>query len=66
MNQRLYDYINITDLKDMLNKSNKLYANNIAYKIREEQGKYKTFTYTEVMNMINAIRHSTYRHGIKR
>ena len=29
--------LEIKDLKDMLNKTKKLYANNIAYKIRKKQ-----------------------------
>ena len=33
MSERLYDYMKITDLKDMLKKSGKKYADKIAYKI---------------------------------
>ena len=32
MSNRLYDYLEISDLKDMLNKTKKLYANRPAYK----------------------------------
>ena len=39
MSERLYDYIEITDLKDMLNKSGKVYADKIAYKIKIEKNK---------------------------
>ena len=39
--ERLYKYIEITDLKDMLKKSGQKYGKNIAYKIRKEEGKYK-------------------------
>ena len=32
MSERLYNYIEITDLKDMLNKTRKLYEQKAAYK----------------------------------
>ena len=34
MNKRIYDYLEIKDLKDMLNKTEKSYANRPAYKIK--------------------------------
>ena len=40
MDKILYDYLKITDLKDMLNKTRDLYATRPAYKIRLENGKY--------------------------
>ena len=45
MSKRIYDYLKINDLKDMLNKTEKLYANRIAYKIKIEEGKYQTYTH---------------------
>ena len=42
MNKKIYDYLEIKDLKDMLNKTGKLYAKRPAYKIKVENGKYKT------------------------
>ena len=39
----LYEYIEISDLKDMLEKSGELYGENIAYKIKNDD-KYITFT----------------------
>ena len=55
MNKRIYDYLEIKDLKDMLNKTEKSYANSPAYKIKIEEGKYKVYTHKEVRNMINAL-----------
>lgn len=64
MQEKLYDYLKITDLKDMLNKTNKLYGNNIAYKIKKE-GKYITFTHTEVRKMIDSIGTALINMGLK-
>ena len=65
MSERLYKYLEITDLKDMLNKTNKLYGEKTAYKIKIEDQKYKTFTHTEVRNMIDAIGTSLISMGLK-
>ena len=55
MGERLYEYMKITDLKDMLDKSGKKYGEKIAYKIKIEKEKYKTFTHKEVRQMINYL-----------
>jgi len=55
MEERLYDYIKITDLKDMLNKTKNLYGNKIAYKIKNEDKTYTTFTHKRVRDMIDAL-----------
>ena len=55
MNERLYNYIEITDLKDMLNKTRKLYEQKVAYKIRMEENKYKVITHEEVRNMVDCL-----------
>ncbi len=55
MEERLYEYMEITDLKDMLNKSGEKYGEKIAYKIKIEKEKYKTFTHKEVRQMINSL-----------
>ena len=41
MSERLYDYLKVTDLKDMLNKTKEMYGEKSAYKIRVEEEKYK-------------------------
>ncbi len=55
MGEKLFEYKEITDLKDMLNKSGKEFGEKIAYKIKIEKGKYKTFTHKEVRKMINNL-----------
>ena len=65
MNKRLYDYMKITDLKDMLKKSGKEYANKIAYQIKIEEGKYKKITHKEVREMIDALGTALINMGLK-
>ncbi len=65
MDKRLYNYLQITDLKDMLKKTGELYGEKIAYKIKIEKGKYKTFTHSEVRNMIDALGTSLIKMGLK-
>ncbi len=52
--ERLYKYIEITDLKDMLKKSGGKYGEKIAYKIRQENG-YKEITHSEVRKMVDGL-----------
>lgn len=65
MNKRIYDYLKINDLKDMLNKTGKLYAEKPAYKIKVEEGKYQVYTHKEVRNMINALGTALINLGLK-
>ena len=65
MNKRIYDYLEIEDLKDMLNKTGKLYAEKPAYKIKVEEGKYQVYTHKEVRDMINALGTSLINLGLK-
>ena len=55
MNKRIYDYLEIKNLKDMLNKTGKLYADRPAFRIKVEEGKYKIYTHKEVRDMINNL-----------
>ena len=52
--ERLYKYIEITDLKDMLKKSGEKYGEKKAYKIRQENG-YKEITHNEVRKMVDGL-----------
>ena len=52
--ERLYKYIEITDLKDMLKKSGEKYGEKIAYKIRQENG-YKEITHNELRKMVDGL-----------
>lgn len=65
MNKRIYDYLEIKDLKDMLNKTGKLYAKRPAYKIKVENGKYKTYSHSEVRDMINNLGTALINLGLK-
>lgn len=60
----LYEYIEISDLKDMLEKSGELYRENIAYKIKNDD-KYITFTHKEVRKMINGLGTALINMGLK-
>ena len=65
MNERLYNYLEISNLKDMLDKTGKLYGEKPAYKIRIDEEKYKVFTHKNVRNMINALGTSLINMGLK-
>ena len=58
--------LKITDLKDMLEKTNDLYGEKTAYKIKIEKGKYLTYTHKEVRHMVDAIRNSINKSRVKR
>lgn len=66
MCERINKCLEITDLKDMLKKTNELYAEKIAYKIKIEKGKYITFTHGQARDMINALRNCTNEFRVKR
>lgn len=65
MSKRLYNYTEITDLKDMLNKTRSLYGENPAYKIKIEDGKYQVFTHNEVRDMVNYLGTALISLGLK-
>lgn len=64
MAEGLYEYIEISDLKDMLQKSGDLYGDNIAYKIKRN-GEYITFSHKEIRKMINGLGTSLINMGLK-
>ena len=65
MDRKLYDYIEITDLKDMLNKTKELYASRPAYQIKLKNGEYKVFTHREVRDMVDALGTALINLGLK-
>ena len=65
MSKRIYDYLKINDLKDMLNKTGILYADRPAYKIKVEKGKYQIYTHKEVRDMINNLGTALINLGLK-
>ena len=65
MSKRIYDYLKINDLKDMLNKTGRLYADKPAYRIKVEEGKYQIYTHKEVRDMINNLGIALINLGLK-
>ena len=65
MSKRVYNSLKITDLKDMLSKTEKLYGDKIAYQIRVAEGKYKNYTHKEVRYMIDALGTALINLGLK-
>ena len=55
MSKKLYEMIEISNLKDMLNKTKNLHMDKPAYQIRSESGKYKTITHSEVRNIVDNL-----------
>ena len=65
MQEPIYEYLRITDLKDMLNKTKQKYANDIAYKIKTEKDKYYTITHKEARNMVDNLGTALIDMGLK-
>ncbi len=65
MDKKLYSYTEITDLKDMLNKTKDMYKDKIAYQIKIEEGKYKTYTHKEIRDMIDNLGTALIDMGLK-
>jgi len=65
MSKKLYKTVEITDLKDMLNKTKEMYSNKTAYKIRNKEGKYTIFSHKEVREMVDALGTALIDMGLK-
>ncbi len=65
MSEKIYEYLEITDLKDMLNKTKPLYSNEPAYKIKVEKDNYKIYSHKEVREMVNALGTALIDMGLK-
>ncbi len=65
MQEPIYEYLKITDLKDMLNKTKPMYAKNIAYKIKIEKNKYYTITHKEARDMVDNLGTALIDMGLK-
>ncbi len=59
------EILEVRDLKDMLNKTGKLYGERPGYKIKIEEGKYKTYTHSEIRDMINYLGTALISLGLK-
>ena len=57
--------LEVTDLKDMLNKTRELYGDKPGYKIKIGKGQYKTYTHNEIRDMINYLGTALISLGLK-
>ena len=57
--------LEVTDLKDMLNKTRELYGDKPGYKIKIGKGQYKTYTHNEIRDMINYLGTALINLGLK-
>ncbi len=64
MDRKLYECLEIKNLKDMLEKTGKLYADKNAYKIKKGD-EYIFYTHKQVREMINALGTSLINKGLK-
>ncbi len=55
MSKKIYECIEISNLKEMLNKTKNIYGDGIAYKIRAGENKFKTYSHKEVREMVDAL-----------
>ena len=55
MSEKLYKYIEITDLKDMMNKTRALYNDAPAYIIKLKKDEYKIYSHEDVRAMVDAL-----------
>ena len=65
MSKRLYEIVEIKDLKDMLNKTKVLYGNRVAFKVAEGEDKYREITHAEVRDMVDALGTKLINMGLK-
>jgi len=66
MEKRLHEIVQITDLKDMINKSAKAFANKPAFKFKTENpNEFRTITYKEFSEQINALGTALIKMGLK-
>ena len=59
------DMLEVTDLKDMLNKTRELYGDKPGYKIKIGKGQYKIYTHNEIRDMINYLGTALISLGLK-
>ena len=55
MSKKIYECVEIKDLKEMLTKTKSMYGDGIAFKIRSDGNKYKTYSHKEVRDMVDAL-----------
>ena len=66
MRKPIHDYMEFTDLKDMLNKTGKIYGDRPAYVFKtEEKGKFREITHKEFRDDINSLGTALIELGLK-
>ena len=55
----------ISDLKDMLNKSNEQYGDKVAYQIKNKDGSFTYYTYKDVYSIVEGLGTSLVNMGLK-
>ena len=64
-NNMLKEYVEINDLKDMLNKTKELYNTRPAYKIKIGENQYRIITHKEIREMIDCLGTALISLGLK-
>lgn len=59
------DILEITDIKDMLNKTKVLFGDRPAYKVKVSEGEYKIITHSEIRDMIDYLGTALIDMGLK-
>lgn len=65
MSKKIYEIVEIKDLKDMLNKTKSLYGNRVAFKVAVSEDEYKEITHAEVRDMVDALGTKLINMGLK-
>lgn len=66
MGKGIYDYVKITDLKDLLKKSEEKFASEPAFKFKTDvPGKFRTTSYKEFIDEVNALGTELINLGLK-
>ncbi len=65
MSKKIYECLEINNLKDMLNKTKEIYRDKPAYKIKIRAGEYKTISHYEVREMIDNLGTALINLGLK-
>ena len=66
MRKPIHDYMEFTDLKDMLNKTGEIYGDRPAYVFKtEEKGKFREITHKEFRDDINSLGTALIELGLK-
>ena len=65
VSKKLYDVIEIHDLKDMLNQTKNKYGDKPAYQIKKKDGSYQVLSHREVRDMVDDLGTALLQMGLK-